>query len=127
MRLAPRTTITEVATKLLLEAHSFDGFSELTRRGDIYAVQLMSGESEGAIELAVVKRIRPIRLEGLTGSTNNLMSRVASGEIEVLGRLTALRGASIISVSSLAERQLRKHEGSSFSEPSSDEQANLIN
>jgi hypothetical protein len=114
MRLAERTTVTEVAMRLLLESHCFDGFSELTRKGDLYAIQLMSGESEGRIEFAVVTNLSPVTLNGLTGATTNLMSRIASGEAEVLGRVTHVQEGLILDISLLGERQLREEEGNGF-------------
>jgi hypothetical protein len=105
MQLAELTDITEVWAKLLLESHNSEGYSELSEKGDIYAVHVMS--DDGAIEFAVVKSLSPFTLEGITGSTTNLMSQITSGEIEVLGRLIQVSDASIMDISSLRERQLR--------------------
>jgi hypothetical protein len=107
MELAALTIITEVGARLLLESHNFDGYSMFSREGDIYAV-LVAGEGEdGAIEFAAVKSLSPFTLEGVTGSTTNLMSKVLSGEIEILGRLTGVIEGSIKDISSLRARQLR--------------------
>lgn len=113
-QLAEFTTITEVGARLLLESHNSEGFSEFSQEGDIYAVHVLSEVDDEAIEFAVVKSLSPFTLEGMTGSTSNLMSRIASGEIEVIGRLTHVEESMILDVSSLRERQLHEAEGCEF-------------
>src|SRR4051812_39263344 len=105
-QLAALTIITEVGARLLLESHNFDGHSKFSQKGDIYAVLVAGDGEDGAIEFAVVKSLSPFTLEGITGSTTNLMSKIVSGEVEVLGRLTGVIEASIKNISSLRERQL---------------------
>jgi hypothetical protein len=125
MRAAQDMTITEVGARLLFESHSFDGYSEYTRRGDVYAVLVTSGE--GAIEFAIVTKLKPFTLEGITGATTNLMSQIATGEVEVLGRLTRVEESLILNVASLEEWETRAEDGCGTCPSCVEDEADLVN